>query len=242
MSRNGFRHSIIDITMTLLSRLFGACLSLAAISVAIASAPAWSAETAFPRFAQKEGRTDANDMPLSGATLCVLPEKTRCFEMPSSPIPGDAKDRYQFALEPRSERLPLAGGGSWVFFSGMFSGGGSGMLERVAVLRYTADGKIENLMPEVTATDVADRAMWNVPDVSPYPVFVRADFIWGDGEDHFGRHVFGVDGWTFDPAIHQYRKVFSYRTQRRYARGADDDDHVLKAERETILSHLKAGR
>lgn len=225
-------------------RVLGVCLSMsaAAATAAAASASAGAAETAFPRFAQKEGRIDASDTLLSGATLCVLPEKTRCFEMPSSPIPGDAKDRYQFALDPRSERLPLAGGGSWVFFSGRFSGGGSGMLERVAVLRYTADGRIENLMPEVTATDVADRAMWNLPAVSPYPVFVRADFIWGDGEDHFGQHVFGVDGWTFDPAIHQYRKVFSYRTQRRYARGGDDDDQVLKAERDEILRRLKAVR
>jgi hypothetical protein len=239
MSRSRRSHSIIDIAMTSLARMFGVALSVSAVAVATASAPAWSAETAFPRYAQKEGRIDANDTPRSGVTLCVLPEKTRCFEMPPSPIPGDAKDRYQFALNPRSERLPLAGGGSWVFFSGMFSGGGSGMLERIAVLRHTADGRIENLMPEVTATDIADRAMWNVPEVSPYPVFVRADFIWANGEDHFGQHVFGVDGWTFDPAIHQYRKVFSYRTQRRYARG-DDDDHVLKAERETILLHLKA--
>ncbi|WP_414441760.1 hypothetical protein [Burkholderia sp. 22PA0106] len=227
--------------MKLLSRAFVAVLSVATIVVATAGAPAWSSETAFPRFAQKEGRLDANDTPLSGVTLCVLPDKNPCFEMPSSPIPGDAKDRYQFALNPRSERLPLAGGGSWVFFSGMFSGGGSGMLERVAVLRHAADGRIENLMPEVTATDIADRAMWNVPEVSPYPVFIRADFIWGDGEDHFGQHVFGVDGWTFDPGVHQYRKVFSYRTVRRYARG-DQDDHVLKAEREEILRRLKAGR
>ena len=94
------------------------------------------------------------------------------------------KELYQFGLTPRSERLPIASGGSWVFFSGMFSGGGSGMLERVAILRYGANGKIENLMPEVTQTELADRAMWKVPDVSSYPVFVRADYV-GQGRKSF---------------------------------------------------------
>ncbi len=240
MSRNGHPPSIIRTTLTSLSRVLGACLSVTAVALAAtASAPAWSAETAFPRFAQKEGRIDANDMPLSGATLCVLPEKTRCFEMPSSPIHGNAKDRYEFALDPRSERLPLAGGGSWVFFSGTFSGGGSGMLERVAVLRYGADGRIENLMPEVTETEVADRAMWNLPDVSPYPVFVRADYLWGDGETHFEAHRFRVDAWIFDPATQRYRRAMTYDTTRRYDRG-DGDDKVLKVERDEILRRLAA--
>ncbi len=224
-------------------RALAPCPSLlVATAILVTGAPAHSAELAFPRYAQKEGRLDGEGLPLSGVELCLLPGRTQCFAMPSSPLPNSKTERYEFGLQPRSERLPIGAGGSWVFFSGMFSGGGSGMLERVAVLRYTADGRIENLMPEVTATDIADRAMWNVPDVSPYPVFVRADFIWGDGEDHFGQHVFGVDGWRFDPAVHQYRKVFSYRTQRRYARGGDDDDHVLKAEREEILRRLRAAR
>jgi hypothetical protein len=142
---------------------------------------------------------------------------------------------------PRSERLPIASGGSWVFFSGMFSGGGSGMLERVAILRYGANGRIENLMPEVTQTESADRAMWKVPDVSPYPVFVRADFVWADNEDHFGKHFFEVDAWVFDPATSLYRKRFSYRTTKRYDRG-EGSDHVLSAERAEILRRLAASK
>ncbi|KVX48376.1 hypothetical protein DF046_24105 [Burkholderia cepacia] len=212
------------------------------ISVAgIAGAQAAPSEPAFPRFTQAEGRQDSDGLPLSGVKLCVLPDRAPCFEMPPVPVPHSSKELYQFGLMPRSERLPIASGGSWVFFSGMFSGGGSGMLERVAILRYGANGKIENLMPEVTQTETADRAMWKVPDVSPYPVFVRADFVWADDEDHFGKHFFVVDAWTFDPAIGQYRKRFSYRTAKRYDRG-EGSDHVLSAERADILHHLAASK
>ncbi|OXI80873.1 hypothetical protein CFB50_20795 [Burkholderia sp. AU33423] len=201
-----------------------------------------STELAFPRFTQAQGRADNDGLPLSGVKLCVLPDHAPCFEMPPAPLPdGSTQVQYQFGLDPRSERLPIASGGSWVFFSGMFSGGGSGMLERVAVLRYGANGKIENVMPKVTQTEQADRAMWKVPEVSPYPVFVRADYVWGKGESHFEAHLFDVDAWVFDPAISQYRKRFSYQTTRRYDRG-EGADHVLTAERAEILRRLAASK
>ncbi|OXI31369.1 hypothetical protein CFB89_18080 [Burkholderia sp. AU16741] len=219
--------------------------TLAAIAsiavVGIASVQAAPRETAFPRFTQTEGKLDGDGLPLSGVKLCVLPDRAPCFEMPPAPLPHSSKELYQFGLNPRSERLPIASGGSWVFFSGMFSGGGSGMLERVAVLRVGANGKIENLMPNVTETEMADRAMWNVPEVSSYPLFVRADYVWGQDEDHFGQHFFDVDAWVFDPAANQYAKRFSYRTSKRYDRG-EGSDHVLAAERAEILRRLAAGK
>ncbi|MEF9440000.1 hypothetical protein OWS73_09585 [Burkholderia sp. 1B3(2022)] len=219
--------------------------TLAAIAsmalVGIACVQAAPRETAFPRFTQTEGKLDDDGLPLSGVKLCVLPDRAPCFEMPPAPLPHSSKELYQFGLNPRSERLPIASGGSWVFFSGMFSGGGSGMLERVAVLRVGATGKIENLMPIVTETEMADRAMWNLPEVSPYPLFVRADYVWGKDEDHFGQHFFDVDAWMFDPAANQYAKRFSYRTSKRYDRG-EGADHVLSAERPEILRRLAAGK
>ncbi|NTZ06563.1 hypothetical protein FCJ61_20150 [Burkholderia metallica] len=198
-------------------------------------------EPAFPRFTQAEGKRDADGLPLSGVKLCVLPDRAPCFEMPPAPLPHSSKELYQFGLNPRSERLPIASGGSWVFFSGMFFGGGSGMLERVAVLRVGANGKIENLMPKVTQTEMADRAMWNVPEVSPYPLFVRADAEWQAGEVHFDKHFFEVDAWVFDPAANQYEKRFSYRTRKRYDNG-EGGDHVLASERAEILRRLAAGK
>ncbi|MBJ9963245.1 hypothetical protein [Burkholderia seminalis] len=224
-------------------KMFAAILSLAVVGIAgIAGVRAASAgESAFPRYTQTEGQLDGDGLPLSGVKLCVLPDRAPCFEMPPAPLPGTSREVYQFGLNPRSERLPIASGGSWVFFSGMFSGGGSGMLERVAVLRVGPNGKIENLMPKVTETEMADRAMWKLPDVSPYPVFVRADYIWEKDEDHFGKHFFDVDAWTFDPATRLYQKRFSYRTARRYDRG-EGSDRVLSAERAEILRRLAASK
>lgn len=218
-------------------RVLGALLCFS--SFALNAAHAASVELPFPHFRQSEGKLDGNGLPLSGVKLCLLPSGTSCFEMPPAPLPTSKKEFYQFGLKPQSERLALSTGGSWIFFSGMFFGGGSGMLERVALLRYRADGEIENLMPEVTETELADRAMWNVPKVSPYPVFVRADYIWGDGESHFEPHFFEVDAWEFDPATQRYQRMFSYKTDRRYDRG-DGADRVLSAERQEILRRLLA--
>ncbi|VWD40865.1 hypothetical protein [Burkholderia contaminans] len=220
-------------------KTLGVILGLSVVGVT--GVQAASSELAFPRFTQAEGRTDTDGLPLSGVKLCVLPDRAPCFEMPPAPLPNSPKELYQFGLTPRSERLPIASGGSWVFFSGMFSGGGSGMLERVAILRYGANGKIENLMPEVTQTELADRAMWKVPDVSSYPVFVRADYVWGKGESHFEAHLFDVDAWVFDPATNQYKKRLSYRTTKRYDRG-EGSDHVLTSERAEILRRLAASK
>lgn len=175
--------------------------------------------------------------------MCLLRDRDVCYQMPSQAASGSANVIYQFGLDPRSERLLLAGGGSWVFFSGTFSGGGSGTLERIAVLRYQENGgvmAIVNLMPFVGVTNVSDRAMWTVPDASPYPIFVCADFLWGEGEPHFGQHYYTVEAWRFDPKEDRYVKAFSYRTATRYDGGDSTPVHVLAPERQEILRRLKS--
>lgn len=175
--------------------------------------------------------------------MCLLRDRDVCYQMPSQAASGSANVIYQFGLDPRSERLLLAGGGSWVFFSGTFSGGGSGTLERIAVLRYQENGRvmaIVNLMPFVGVTNVSDRAMWTVPDASPYPIFVCADFLWGEGEPHFGQHYYTVEAWRFDPKEDRYVKAFSYRTAMSYGGGDSTPVHVLAPERQEILRRLKS--
>ena len=76
----------------------------------------------FPRFRLRAGQVDADGLPTSGAKLCLLAQQNICYQMPSETYPNSAVT-YQFGLEPRSERLTLVDGGSWVFFSAMFSGG-----------------------------------------------------------------------------------------------------------------------
>jgi hypothetical protein len=174
------------------------------------------------------------------AKLCIVGQKNICYQMPSEVTSGQGKMTCEFGLEPRSERLSLANGGSWVFFSAMFSAGGSGTLERLAMLRYDGSGRISNLLPYVGVSNISDRAMWSVPDASRYPVLVIAEFIWSDGEVHFSPHYFAVEAWRFDPKINRYSKVFSYRTTRKY--DCNPSVRVLEPERQEILRRLMADR
>ena len=211
---------------------------------------AWGQQTApssagsFPHFTLAKGQLDADGFPTSGAKLCVL-GRDICYQMPPHTLPGPGKVTYDFGLAPRSERLPLAGGGSWIFFSATFSAGGSGTLERLAVLRYEGDrgsGRIVNLMPYAGATNVSDRAMWTVPGASKYPILVKADFIWGEGEGHFSQHFYTVEAWCFDPRVVRYAKAFSYRTAKKYDGGDNAPVRVLAPERQEILRRLGFNR
>ena len=197
-------------------------------------------EASFPRFTTTEGPRDGDGVPTSGAQLCTLERHNICYAMPSHALDG-GQVVYHFGLDPRTERLPLNQGGSWVLFSATFSAGGSGSLERISVLRFEPNdrrGKIVNLLPYVAVTNVSDRAIWPIPEVSPYPLFVDADFIWGAGETHFGPHSFQVGVWCFDPSTAFYKQVLSYRTAKRYDGGDVGGVRVLRPERAEILRRL----
>jgi hypothetical protein len=181
---------------------------------------------------------DADGLPASGATLCVLGRPELCFKMPSKQEDKDLT--FEFGLEPHSERLLLADGGSWVFFTAMFSAGGSGTQTQLAVLRYKSEGKIENLLPWVGATNVSQYAMWNLPEASSYPVLVLADFVWGEGESHFDSHFYNVSAWKFNPKIDHYSKAFEYRTTQKYSGGGEARIQVLGPERQEIIRRLES--
>jgi len=193
----------------------------------------------FPRFRLVKGAVDADDLPTSGAKLCLLDRVDVCYQMPSNAGSSSGSVRYDYGLDPRAERLPLKGGGSLVFFSAQFSGGGSGTLDSLAVLRYESSGRIINLLPFVGVTNQSERAMWSIPEASSFPVLVTADFDWTTGETHFARHFYTVSAYRFDRLQDRYIKVFSYRTLKKYASLDElDQVHVLDPERGEILRRL----
>jgi hypothetical protein len=196
----------------------------------------------FPRFKVAEGKLDENGFPTSGAKLCLADEKSICYQMPSHMPQGSNQVTYDFGSEPHAKILPLTNGGSWAFFSAMFSAGGSVTLTRFAILRYQSDGDgggaLINLLPYLAITNVGEHAIWTIPSASPYPFFVQADFIWGSGETHFAPHYYTVEAWRFDPATDRYQKVVSYRTSKRYKGGDSGPISVLGPERAEILRRL----
>ncbi len=185
---------------------------------------------------------DTDGLPTSGAKLCTVAPPTVCFRMPSAIAEGSPNVVYEFGLDPVSERIPLREGGSVVFFLATFSGGGSGTLERAALLRYDSGGKIENLLPYVAVTDQSERQMWRLPEISDYPVLITADFLWNFAahETHFARHFYTVAAYEFDPRSDRYVETFFYKTSHKYA-GLDETDRirVLGSERDEILRRLK---
>ena len=217
-------------------------LILLTISVAVVRSQTLpsSQVTEFPRFKLIQGRVDSDGLPISGARLCLLKPAGHCYLMPSNTGYSSGAVVYNYGLDPRSERLSLKDGGSLVFFSAQFSGGGSGTLDSLAILRYDDSGKIVNLLPFVGVTNQSERAMWSVPEASSLPILVTADFDWDmDRETHFAKHFYTVMAYRFDAQSGRYAEAFSYRTSKKYP-GLDDvgQVHVLEPEREEILRRL----
>lgn len=199
------------------------------------------AET-FPDFSLVQGQKDQDGFPISGAKLCLAGGKDRCYQIPSHTSDGSARVIYEFGLEPHSKILPLTSGGSWAFFSATFSAGGSGTLTRLAILEYQSgegkSGALVNLLPYVGLTNVSQHALWTVPNASPYPLLIVADFIWGSGETHFAPHHYAVEAWRFNTAVDRYEKTVSYQTSKKYEGGDSGPISVLGPERAEILRRL----
>lgn len=193
----------------------------------------------FPHFKLIRGKVDSDGLPMSGARLCLLRSADDCYLMPSNTGYSSGSVVYNYGLDPRSERVSLKDGGSLVFFSARFSGGGSGTLDSLAILRYENSGKIVNLLPFVGVTNQSDRAVWSVQEASSFPILVTADFYWMDGEAHFAKHFYTVTAYRFEAQSGRYAKAFSYHTSKKYP-GLDDVDqvHVLEQERGEILRRL----
>lgn len=151
---------------------------------------------------------------------------------------------YQFGLDPHSKPLNWPEDRTALIFDATFSAGGSGSLTRFAILREDGSGSaahLSNLLPYVVLTNNSDEAVWNEPEISPYPLLLTADFIWDfkAGETHFSQHYFMINAWQFDPKKDRYVLALSYKTRKKF-NGLDASDcvSVLDPERPEILHRL----
>jgi len=195
----------------------------------------------FPRYRVYPGALDEDNQPISGARLCATEGKPRCFTLAHAGIGSDKDNWMYYGLRAKTQRLKLDGGGSLVLFNAN-CGGGSGSSDRYVLLRSEPDQSFKNLLPEIVVTNQADVAAWNLPTVSPMPVFLTADYLWGAMEGHYSSHFFEVRIYVYDPAMERYKLRHKYYTRHRYP-GIDNWEQapeVLEKERGRIIEALRA--
>lgn len=195
----------------------------------------------FPQYKVYQGVLDEDNFPVSGARLCATEGKSHCFTLAHSGAGSDADNWSYYGLRAKSQRLKLGGGGSVVLFNAN-CGGGSGSADRYVLLRSEPDGHIKNLLPEIIVTNQADVAMWDLSVVSPMPVLVTADYLWGAMEGHYSQHFFEVRMYVYDAAADRYKLRHKYSTANKYP-GIDNWEQapeVLEKERGRIIEMLGA--
>jgi hypothetical protein len=195
----------------------------------------------FPQYRVYQGVLGEDNFPISGARLCTTEGKPNCFTLAHSGAKSDEDSWSYFGLRARSQRLKLDGGGSVVLFNAN-CGGGSGSADRYVLLRSEPDGHLKNLLPEIIVTNQADVATWDIPNVSPLPVFVTADYLWGGMEAHYSSHFFEVRIYVYDAAADRYKLRHKYQTAHKYP-GIDNWEQapeVLEKERGKIIEMLGA--
>jgi len=190
----------------------------------------------FPPYKVYQGILDEGNFPITGARLCSRDGKPHCFALGES---GEAADH--FGLRAHSQRLKLRAGGSVVLFNAN-TGGGSGSADRFVLLRSEPNGNLQNLLPQIIVSNQADVAAWDLPTVSPLPVFLAADYLWGSMEGHYSAHFFEVRIYVYDRTADRYKLRHKYRTAQKYP-GIDNWEQapeVLEKERGRILKLLGA--
>jgi hypothetical protein len=221
--------------MTKAQYLLGALLLLA--PTLHAAPKAKPAEAAFPDYRVSEGKLDQDGLPMDGARLC-LQRQPVCFQTPHLAAKNSPEVVYEFGLEPAAMLAPVHGGGSVVLFASTFSGGGSGLLIRLNLLRYSPAKKtLEDLLPETTVSEISNYDLWQIGTVSRYPLLVMANAYWdfSTQETHYAPHRFFITVLAYDTTSGRYKQVLRYRTARKYA---SEDPVVLKPERRVILQRL----
>lgn len=194
----------------------------------------------FPSYKIYPGILDQDNQPVSGARLCLTEAESHCFTLAHSGNGSDKDNWLYHGLRVKSQRLKLNSGGSLVLFNAN-SGGGSGSSDRYVLLRFESNRQFKNLLPEIVVTNQADVAAWDLPAVSPMPVLLTADYLWGAMEGHYSPHFFAVKIYVYDPQTDRYKLRHKYTTAHKYP-GIDNWDQapeILEKERNRIIEVLK---
>jgi hypothetical protein len=122
------------------------------------------------------------------------------------------------------------------------SGGVSGWAVHFALLRPGTGNNLEDLLVgDVTVSNQNQHAFVNDTSISPSPIFLIADAVWGPNEGHYGPHRFMVSayarGISSDPDSDAYYLADQFMTVRRY----DLQEHadIITSEKQEIVARLR---
>src|SRR5581483_10341923 len=170
------------------------------------------------------GTTDADGFSTTPAKLCIgAEEPQRCYTPPAHNPP--------FGANAKAQEVKLGSGTSLVLFAAESTAGGSGSLVTLALLE-DHNARVRNLLPELTLSELGEYDAWMVSN-SAMPIVVTADFVWAEGEAHFGPHRYRITTYIYDGKAARYSQQDQYITTNEY------EKNVLQQESSTILARLK---
>jgi len=136
--------------------------------------------------------------------------------------------------EVKAEPIELPSGGRLVLVSALSMGGSDGTIS-LALLEERNRQPV-NLLPhvEISSSNDGEWDHWQIGDLSPMPVIVTADPVWGDGETRSSTHQYRIEAYTYEDKSSTYIQRFQYQSSRKYSGGRD----VITLEKPTILTRL----
>ena len=166
--------------------------------------------------------------------------ESQCFSFPNH----EGASHAPIGLNPELELIQLGKLGSAVLFSATQYAGGSGGTVHISLLRPGDEKSIDDyLLSDINLSMQSEHAFWSEPTISPTPIFITADYIWGPGEAHIGDHRYIVSAYTLRPEPilgsdpMRYALDDRFMTIRTYqGRG---EFEILVSEKAEILARLK---
>ncbi|HEX3877599.1 MAG TPA: hypothetical protein VHW24_11475 [Bryobacteraceae bacterium] len=93
----------------------------------------------------------------------------------------------------------------------------------------------------IELSNQSQHAFWKDPAVSPHPIFVTADFVWGPNEAHYSPHRYTISAYTLQDSdsldTDEYFLDDRYMTVREY--DSIETPDLLVFERQEILGRLR---
>jgi len=169
--------------------------------------------------------------PKGPASVCVEgPPQRQCYT-----AKGDFGGEPTVSLVPVEKDMPA------LLFSAA-CGGVSGWAVHFALLRPGTGNNLEDLfVGDVTVSNQNQHAFVNDSSISPSPIFLIADAVWGPDEGHYGAHRYTVSAYarklSSDPDDASYFLADQFLTVRRY--DLEEYADIITSEKQEILARLR---